>query len=100
MNRRRLLQELTAVSPLLWWSRVTSYADPASCAEVVIDPCSFRTAADPGAAAGAALRSALATLPPEGGSIRLLPGTFQLEPDDRRFGATSVSAGLWLPSHV
>ena len=56
MNRRRLLQELTAVSPLLWWSRVTSRGDPVNCAEVVIDPCSFRTAANPGAAAGAAER--------------------------------------------
>ncbi len=100
MNRRRLLQELTAVSPLLWWSRVTSLGDPVNCAEVVIDPCSFRTAPDPGAAAGAALQSALATLPPEGGSVRLLPGTFLLEPEERRFGGTSVSAGLWLRSNV
>ena len=100
MNRRRLLQEFTAASPLLWWSGLTWRADPATCAEVVIDPCSFRAAADPGAAAGAALRSALATLPPEGGSIRLLPGTFQLKPEERRFGGTSVSAGLWLPSNV
>jgi hypothetical protein len=100
MNRRRLLQELTAISPILWRSRLTLPMDPPTCGEVVIDPCSFRTATDPASAAGAALRAAVAALPTEGGSIRLLPGTFQLEPEERRFGGTSVSAGLWLPSNV
>jgi len=42
----------------------------------------------------------VAALPPEGGSIRLLPGAFQLEPEERRFGRTSVSAGVWLPSNA
>jgi len=99
MDRRTAVSRVFATLPLAPWLPL-SLQGGSACPTVVIDPCTFATASDPAAAAGDALTAAVKRLEATGGTVVLLPGRIKLKQTTRMFGATPVTAGLWIPSNT